>query len=88
MSHSIGFLYYYKKQEMFAYIFVNAFWEDLKIEIPSVPGHLHKCWYQIINTALGPGKDVTPFYMSTRYHAGDIIKIKSRSVLMLICPST
>ena len=34
MSHSIGFLYYYSKQEMYAYIFVNAFWEDLTIEIP------------------------------------------------------
>lgn len=88
MSHSIGFLYYYSKQEMYAYIFVNAFWEDLTIEIPCVPGHLDKSWYQFINTSLGPGKDVTPFYMSTRYHAGNKIKVKSRTVLMLLCPST
>lgn len=86
MSHSIGFLYYYQKQEMYAYIFVNAFWEDLTIEVPCVPGELNKSWYQFLNTALGPGKDVTPFYMSTRYKPGDFIKVKNRSVLMLLCP--
>ncbi|MGN0902674.1 MAG: glycogen debranching enzyme, partial [Succinivibrio sp.] len=88
MSHSIGFLYFYKKQEVYAYIFVNAYWKDLVVEIPCVPGHLEKIWYQFINTALGPGEDVTSFYMSRHFRPGDRLKVKSRSVVMMICPST
>lgn len=88
MSHSVGFLYYYPKQEVYAYVFVNAYWEDLTVEIPCVPGHLDKCWYQFINTALGPGKDVNTYFMSTRFKAGQHLKIKKRSVVMLLCPST
>ena len=87
MSHSIGFLLYYPKEAVYAYIFVNAFWKDLKVEIPPVPGQLKKHWYQFVNTALGNSKDVSRYYMSTRYKAGDIIKVKDHSVVMLLCPT-
>lgn len=87
MSHSIGFLLYYPEEAVYAYIFVNAFWKDLKVEIPPVPGQLKKHWYQFVNTALGNSKDVSRYYMSTRYKAGDIIKVKDHSVVMLLCPT-
>ena len=86
MSHSVGFLYYYQKQDVYAYVFVNAYWQDLTIEIPCVPGHLDKCWFQFINTGLDKGKDVSLYFMSTRYHAGQKLRVKNRSVVMLLCP--
>jgi glycogen operon protein len=88
MSHSVGFLFRHKTADVYAYVYVNAFWEDLTIELPSVPGHLHRNWYQYLNTALQTGKEVSNFYMSRRYRAGDKIKVKNHSILMLICPAT
>lgn len=85
MSHSVGFLFFHKKTEVYTYVFVNAFWEDLTIEIPSVPGYLNKSWYEYINTANETGQEVSNYYMSIRYHAGDKIKIKRNSVIMLLC---
>ncbi|WP_202107772.1 glycogen debranching protein GlgX [Succinivibrio dextrinosolvens] len=88
MSHSVGFLFRHKTADVYAYVYVNAFWEDLTIELPSVPGHLHRNWYQYLNTALPKGKEVSNFYMSRRFRAGDKIKVKNHSILMLVCPAT
>ncbi|MBQ8478598.1 MAG: hypothetical protein IJ505_08920 [Succinivibrio sp.] len=49
-------------------------------------GHLDKCWFQFINTGLDKGKDVSLYFMSTRYHAGQKLRVKNRSVVMLLCP--
>lgn len=87
MSHSVGFLYFYPKLDLYAYVFVNAYWKDLTIEVPCIPGHLEKNWYQFINTSLGPGEDVTSYYMSKHYGPGKRLKVKSRSIVMLLCPS-
>ncbi len=86
MSHSIGLLFFHRQKGVYIYIFINAYWEDLNIEIPSVPGHLNLPWYQYVNTASSSGKEITNFYICRRFNPSSKMIVKKHSIVMLICP--
>ena len=86
-SHSIGMLVFYAEHDIYAYVFMNCYWEDLTIEIPPVPNHIHHSWYRFIDTSKGENEDIMPFYLKNHYKAGDHVVVKARSIVMFVCLS-
>lgn len=87
MSHSIGLVTYWGLYSIYAYIFVNAYWEDLKIELPPLPRNTKKHWYLLVDTAETYPSDVANIFAMPRYDAGTIMKVQSRSLIILISPA-
>lgn len=86
-SHSIGTLVYWGDYNIYAYVFVNAYWEDLIIELPPVPVLHNKHWYLAVNTANPPPDDVMVGLSVQRFNAGLQFQVKSRSIIMFISPA-
>ena len=87
LSHSIGLMAYWGLYSIYAYIFVNAYWEDLEIELPPLPRNAKHHWYLLVNTAESYPNDVVNVFAMPRYNAGAIMKVQSRSLLILISPA-
>ncbi len=51
-SHSIGFIYYNLFIKSYVFVYVNAYWETLRIELPKVPNSSKAIWYRTIDTNL------------------------------------
>lgn len=84
-SHSIGVLVYWGTYSIYAYVFVNAYWEDLSIELPPPPKGVRKSWYPVVDTSRNPPQDaVMSAFNYRRYMAGDKVKVKARSIIMLV----
>lgn len=86
-SHSIGMLVFLAEHDLYAYAFINSYWEDLTIEIPPVPNHIHHSWYRFIDTSKGLNEDIQTFFIKKRYKPGDKVTVKSRSIVMFVCLS-
>lgn len=87
LSHSIGLMAYWGLYSIYAYIFVNAYWDDLEIELPPLPRNAKHHWYLLVNTAESYPNDVVNVFAMPRYNAGTIMKVQSRSLLILISPA-
>ena len=83
-SHSIGLIYYWGTYNVFTYIFVNAYWQDLEVELPPVPGYVNRHWYRLIDTSLPAPNEIKSFLTNDKHSAGEIMKIKARSIVMMI----
>ena len=84
-SHSIGLMVFYGTFSVYAYLYVNAFWQDLTVELPPPPTNLHRHWYLILDTSKSHLEAVSTMLNKGRFRAGDKILIKARSLQMLIC---
>ena len=51
-SHSIGILYYDLMQKTYAYVYMNAYWEGINIQLPKVPNSSRAVWFRTIDTNL------------------------------------
>lgn len=87
MSHTIGLVTYWGLYSIYAYIFVNAYWEDLKIELPPLPRNTKNHWYLLVDTAETYPSDVANIFAMPRYDAGTIMTVQSRSLIILISPA-
>lgn len=83
-SHAIGVMVYWGFYEIYSYFFVNAYWEDLEIELPPPPKSPKHKWYCLVDTAKRPPYDVQLHSNVKLYQGGDKVKIKARSIFMLI----
>ncbi len=84
-SHSIGVMVYWGTYSIYAYIFVNAFWQDLDIELPPPPKGIRKCWYPLVDTSKEPPHDaIVSSFNYKRYMAGDKVKVQARSIIMMV----
>ena len=86
-SHSIGMLVYASHYGLYAYVFVNAWWEDLSVELPPSPAGVRNAWFRVIDTSEPSGLDPERIFSEHRYRAGDIIRIPSRTVMFFISPN-
>ena len=86
-SHSIGMLVYASHYGLYAYVFVNAWWEDLSVELPPSPAGVRNAWFRVIDTSEPSGLDPEHIFSEHRYRAGDIIRIPSRTVMFFISPN-
>ncbi len=85
MSHSVGVMVYWGTYSIYSYVFVNAYWEDLEIEIPPCPKNSHRYWFLFVDTSKNINHDISAtFSAMPRIYPGDIIKVQSRSIIMLI----
>lgn len=83
ISHSIGFTVYYGRYGCYAYVFVNAFWEDLEIELPPPPVAAKNIWYKFIDTSQDAMSNIK-IAEGKRYYAGDKLEVQARSVVMFL----
>lgn len=86
-SHSIGIMAYWGVYSIYAYVFVNAYWEDLEVELPPLPRNSKKVWYLLVNTNESYPKDVLNLFTMPRYHAGEKIHVENRSLIILVSPA-
>ena len=86
-SHSIGVLVYWSTYSIYAYVFVNAFWEDLEIELPPQPRNSKRHWLPVVDTSKKAPDDVIVGLNFKRYSAGEKLKVQARSIVMLISPA-
>lgn len=87
-SHSIGVLMYSGSSGYYIYLFVNAWWNDLVIELPPSPAGVRNDWFNVLDTSK-PSTE-TPIMQtlgSRRSRPGDLIRIKSRTIMMFISPN-
>ncbi len=88
-SHSVGMLLFSQPSGYYIYIFVNAWWDDLVIELPPSPAGSQNPWYKIVDTAAKSGDipSLTNTVNMKKSSAGDLLRVKARSVIMFISPN-
>lgn len=86
-SHSIGMLVYSAAYGLYAYVFVNAWWEDLTVELPPSPAGVRNPWFSIIDTSKPADPEPEHLFGDRRFHAGDIFRVPSRTVMLFISPN-
>ena len=51
-SHTIGMTYYSVTRKVFVYMFVNAYWKEITLELPKIPNTNINTWYKVIDTSM------------------------------------
>lgn len=86
-SHSVGIMIYWGQYSIYAYIFVNAYWEDLTVELPPLPHNAKRQWSMLVDTASKYPEDVVNIFNMPRHCAGDLLKVKARSLVIMVAPA-
>lgn len=86
-SHTIGLMAYWGVYSIYAYIFVNAYWEDLDVELPPLPRNSKRQWSMLVDTADSLPDDVVNIFTMPHYNAGDKVKVNARSLIILVAPA-
>ena len=81
-SHSVAFSAELREEGLLAYIILNAYWEPLEFELPSVGNGSANRWHRWIDTALDSPFDIVP-WQSTPSIPGQTYRAESRSVVVL-----
>jgi glycogen operon protein len=81
-SHSLALSGELRRQGLWFYLILNAYWESLDFELPLIADG-RQTWYRWIDTGLDPPHDIVEWQAASRvrgrtYHAG------ARSVVMLL----
>ncbi len=84
-SHTLGLTVYSSTHNTYYYMFINAYWEGLHLEIPDVPFDKHRKWYRIVDTSLPPPYDIH-VGAENMQSIGHNYYLDSRSILVLACP--
>jgi len=84
-SHSLAFSAEIRKQKLFFYLILNAYWESLDFELPAVDNDSRERWRRWIDTTLDAPHDIVewqnvPSVLTETYRAGP------RSVVVLFAP--
>lgn len=77
-SHSIGMTYYSVARKIFVYLFINAYWEAIELELPKIPNTNINTWYKVVDTSLHTPNDHL-------IHAKDQIKINGNFTIPPRC---
>ena len=82
-SHSIAFSVELRREGMFVYVFLNAYWEPLEFQLPPIEEENGGPWRRWIDTFLDPPQDIVPWQSASlipeqTYRAGP------RSVVVLL----
>ena len=86
-SHSIGMLVYSAAYGLYAYVFVNAWWEDLTVELPPSPAGVRNPWFRVIDTSQPSDPEPEHVFGDHRFHAGDVFRVPARTVMLFISPN-
>ena len=84
-SHSIAIGGEFKNEAVSAYIILNAYWEPLDFELPTLSGS-GKAWRRWIDTALDPPLEICEWNAEPVVSEGTY-RVGARSVVVLIAPS-
>jgi glycogen operon protein len=79
-SHSIALCAELRREGLFFHVILNAYWEPLEFELPSVGGG--SSWRRWIDTALDSPNDIVP-WQSAPTIASHSYRAEARSVVML-----
>ena len=82
-SHSIGMTYYSVTHKVYVYIFFNAYWEPIKLELPNVPNTNINSWYKVVDTSIAGPNDHTPLAKDQIQVTGEYVVQPRSSVIML-----
>jgi glycogen operon protein len=66
----------------YIYIFANAYWEDVDVELPHAPDEME--WYQFVNTGLDSPHDIFEPGQEQPLSDQKNIRAKTRSVIVLV----
>jgi len=80
-SHSLAFEAEIKAEQMKVYLMLNAFWEPLQFELPSV-GDNKRGWQRWIDTALDSPHDIVEWRTASSY-SRQSYRVEARSVVVL-----
>lgn len=88
-SHSVGMIRYSTTSGYYIYFFINAWWNDLVIELPPCPAGAKTPWFKALDTSCPATQLPSVFNVSDfkRSHAGDLLRVKARSVVMFVSPN-
>jgi glycogen operon protein len=86
-SHSIGLLAYSEDAGVYFYGFVNAWWQDLEVELPPSPAGVRNPWFKIIDTAVTGKGHPGAVFRGERFRAGDLLKVPARSMAAFVSPN-
>ena len=88
-SHSVGMIIYSVPSGYYIYLFINAWWNDLVIELPPCPASVKSPWFKVLDTAIPANQLPSLLNASdfTRSYAGDLLRVKSRSVMLFVSPN-
>jgi len=80
-SHSLAFTLRYGQYGELLHVMLNAYWEPLTFELPSLPRDQH--WQRVIDTALPSPQDISQIDNAPCI-SRDIYEVDARSVVVLI----
>jgi glycogen operon protein len=83
-SHSVALEAELKREQVRFHIILNAFWEPLNFELPSLEGG--GSWHRWIDTALDSPNDIVP-WEKAQLVTGNTYRVADRSVVMLYASS-
>ncbi len=82
-SHSVGMMYYAPLVKTHVYIYLNNYWDELRITLPNVPNTSSNNWYLCVDTSLPSPRDVSIF-SDKRVLCQGSYRVRPRSIVMLI----
>jgi glycogen operon protein len=82
LSHSFAISGELKNEGLYAHLILNAYWEPLDFELPSL-GEESRNWWRWIDTALDPPDDICEWGRETRV-TESTYRVDARSVVVLI----
>ena len=85
-SHAIALTMELSKNGLLAHAILNAYWEPLEFELPSISGGAASPWRRWIDTSLESPDDITP-WEDARPVPGRIYRAEARSVAVLFAAS-
>jgi glycogen operon protein len=81
-SHSLALSLHNVSGTQVRYIAINAYWQPLKFELPSIAGVVHREWHRSIDTSLPAPDDVIDSAMGLRVTDSHYL-VNARSIVML-----
>ena len=81
-SHSLALTAEIRKEKLRFHLILNAYWEPLDFELPSVEEREGKPWRRWIDTALDSPHDIVPWKEAIPV-SGPSYRVEARSVVVL-----
>jgi glycogen operon protein len=82
-SHTIAFSVWLRREKLGVHFILNAYWEPLEFELPTMEAGKATPWRRWIDTALDSPADIVP-WESAAEHAGFVYRAEPRSVVVLV----
>jgi glycogen operon protein len=82
-SHSFALFTGLRKEGLFVYLILNAYWEALEFELPPLPRRESMAWRRWIDTSLPSPEDIGPWETAPPVN-GARYRVGPRSVVVLV----